>query len=179
LQRGALARKSPEPTLADHKATMAMLMEDAGDDPDAQREVTEWGERRERRLPALRRFAALLHRNGIIDDKMSRVHRNFMIVRCFALATKHGMDMLGYTWLDSESGPLSAPMKIDLHAVEPADGGDGSGLFPGEAEERAFLAEVAGKTDLELGRMARPVVIPEHRRIILLSEAVGYPHGTA
>jgi len=162
-----LDKKSPEPTLADHGDTMKMLLEDAGDDPVAQRGVIEWGDRRERRLPSLRRFAALLHRNGIIDGTMSRVHRDFMIVQCFALATKHGMDMMRYTWLDSESGPLSAPMKIDLHAVEPADGGDGSGLFPGEAEERAFLAEVAGKSDLEMGRMARPVVIPEHRRIIL------------
>jgi len=174
-----LDKYSPEPTLADHRATMKMLLEDAGDDPVAQREVREWGERRERRLPALRRFAALLHRNGIIDDSMSRVHRDFMIVQCFALATRHGLDMMGYTWLDSESGPLSAQMRIDLHAVEPADGGDGSGLFPGEAEERAFLEEVAGKGDLELGRMARPVVIPERERIILLSEAVGYPHGAA
>jgi len=150
-----------------------MLLEDAGDDPAAQRRVKEWGQGRERRLPVLRRFAALLHRNGIIDGKMSRIHRDFMIAQCFALATRHGMDMVGYTWRDSESGPLSAPMKIDLHAVEPADGGDGSGLFPGEAEERAFLDEVAGKSDLELGRMARPVVIPEQERIILLSDAVG------
>ena len=162
-----MGKQKPSPTLADHEATMRMLLEDAGDDPAKQKKAREWGERRARRLPQLRRFAALLHRNGVIDGTMSRVHRDFMITQCFALATRHGMDMMGYTWRDHVSGPLSAPMTIDLHAVEPEDGGDGGGLFPGGAEERAFLEEVAGKGDLELGRMARPVVIEERHRIIL------------
>ena len=45
---------------------MAMLRKRAGGDEAALAEAEEWGRRRERRLPVLRRFVALLAEHGII-----------------------------------------------------------------------------------------------------------------
>ncbi|MDD9813566.1 MAG: hypothetical protein OXU37_04785, partial [Thaumarchaeota archaeon] len=62
--------------------------------------------------------------------------------------------------------PLASLMSIDLHAVE-LDGTAPGSLFPTESDERKFLERVRGKSDGELGRMARDAVIPERERMIL------------
>jgi len=156
----------PEPTLADHGATMDMLRKSANGDPRALAEIEDWGERRERRLPVLRRFVALLGRHGVIDGDMHRATRNFVVKQCFAIATGHGLDQMDYVYRDSESGPQASLMTIDLHAVE-LDGTDPGGLFPDADAEREFLGEVRGRGRAELGRMARDAVIPERERMIL------------
>ncbi|MDD9825306.1 MAG: hypothetical protein OXU86_00790 [Thaumarchaeota archaeon] len=158
----------PAPALADHGATMKMLREGAGGDEAALAGVEEWGRDRERRLPVLRAFVALLGRHGIIGPETNRIDRDFVVAQCFAIATGHGLDMMGYKYLDSQSGPLAALMDIDLHAVELDATAPTGSLFPDMDSERAFLAEVAGKGDGELGRMARDAVIPERERMILL-----------
>jgi len=155
----------PAPELADHGATMSMLREQAGGDAGALEEVEEWGRRREERLGVLHRFAALLGRGGVIGGGMDRVERDFAIEQCFAIATRHGMDMMDYEYNDSDTGPISALMGIDLHAVELGDQDPGR-LFPDAASERAFLAEVSGRGDEELARMARDAVIPERARVV-------------
>ncbi|MDD9813567.1 MAG: hypothetical protein OXU37_04790 [Thaumarchaeota archaeon] len=155
----------PEPTLADHGATMAMLRKRAGNDEAALAEVEEWGQRRERRLPVLRRFVALLGRHGIIGPDTHRIERNFVVIQCFAIATRHGLDMMDYRYRDSRSGPLTALMGVDLHAVELGEG-ETAGLFPTGHDERAFLERVRGKSYDELGRMARDAVIPERERLV-------------
>ncbi|MDD9803026.1 MAG: hypothetical protein OXU53_10830 [Deltaproteobacteria bacterium] len=155
----------PEPTLADHGATMAMLRKRAGGDEAALAEVEEWGRRRERRLPVLRRFVALLAEHGIIGPDTHRIDRNFVVIQCFAIATRHGLDMMDYRYRDSRSGPLTALMGVDLHAVELGEG-ETAGLFPDAASERAFLDEIAEKDDEELGRMARDAVIPGRERLV-------------
>lgn len=157
----------PPPELADHAETMKMLRSRAGGDLKALAEAEEWGRRRERRLPVLRRFAALLHRGGVIDAGMDRIIRDFVIAQCYAIATGHGLDMMDYEYNDCESGPLASLMDIDLHAVEIDGAGSPDGLFSDAAAERAFLAEVAGKDLDDLGRMAREAVIPEHERVVL------------
>lgn len=155
----------PEPTLADHKATMEMLRSSANGDPKALAEIEEWGQSRERRLPVLRRFVALLGRHGIVDSGTNRVIRDFVVAQCYAIATRHGLDMMGYVYRDSQSGPLAALMCIDLNAVE-LDGTDPGSLFPDAGAERAFLGDVRGKGRAELGSMAREAVIPEPERMI-------------
>ncbi|MDD9814032.1 MAG: hypothetical protein OXU37_07220, partial [Thaumarchaeota archaeon] len=74
----------PEPTLADPEATMAMLREKAGGDAKALAKAEEWGRKRARRLPILRRFAALLAEHGIIGPDTNRIDRNFVVAQCFA-----------------------------------------------------------------------------------------------
>jgi len=160
------AQMQPEPTLADHEATMAMLRKRAGDDEKALAEAEEWGRDRERRLPVLRRFVALLGRHGIVGGETHRVDRDFVVAQCYAIATRHGLDMMGYTYLDSQSGPLAAMLGIDLHAVE-LDGKDQGRVFPTDADEREFLEKVKGKGYAELGRMARDAVIPERERLTI------------
>ncbi|RNJ73454.1 MAG: hypothetical protein EB824_02460 [Thaumarchaeota archaeon S15] len=156
----------PAPELADHDVTMAMLRKRAGEDPDALAEVEEWGRRRVGRLAVLRRFAALLGRGGILGGEADRVTRDFVIEQCFAIATRHGLDMMDYEYDDSDTGPISTLMGIDLHAVE-LDGTETASPFPDEASERAFLAEVAGKGHGTLGRMARDAVIPDRARVVI------------
>jgi len=160
-------RQRPEPTLADHGATMAMLRQKAGNDEQALAEVEEWGRNRERRLPVLRRFVALLGRHGIVGHEMRRVDRNFVVAQCYAIATGHGLDMMDYKYRDSRSGPLASLMSIDLHAVELDAPAATDGLFPDTVAEGAFLEDVKGKGHDELGRMAREAVIPERERMIL------------
>ena len=162
-----IGKDDPEPTLADHGATMKMLRARAGNDEQALIEIREWGRRRERRLPVLRAFAALLRRHGLVAAGTGRVDRDFVVAQCFAIATKHGLDMMDYEYRDSQSGPLAALMMIDLHAVGLDATAPTDGLFPDVASERAFLEEVAGKDLGELGRMARDAVIPELERMIL------------
>lgn len=157
----------PEPTLADHEATMEMLRKRAGDDENALAEIKDWGERRERRLPELRKFIALLGKHGMIGAETSRITRDFVVAQCFAIATQHGLDMMGYRYRDSQSGPLAALMEIDLHAVELDATLPTGGLFKDPRGERAFLGEIAGKGHDELGRMAREAVIPDRERMIL------------
>ena len=144
---------------------MAMLRKRAGGDEAALAEVEEWGRRRERRLPVLRRFVALLAEHGIIGPDTHRIDRNFVVIQCFAIATRHGLDMMDYRYRDSRSGPLTALMGVDLHAVELGEG-ETAGLFPDAASERAFLDEIAEKDDEELGRMARDAVIPGRERLV-------------
>lgn len=156
----------PAPELADHGATMEMLRRKAGGDEKSLAEVEEWGRRRERRLPVLRRFVALLGRHAIIDGDTYRPTRDFVVKQCFAIATKYGLDMMDYRYNDSESGPLASLMSVDLHAVELSGAGTG-GLFPDAASERAFLEAVRGKSNAYLGRMARDAVIAEEDRIII------------
>ena len=160
-------KNDPEPTLADHGATMAMLRKRAGNDEAALREIREWGQRRERRLPVLREFARLLHGAGIIGENMDRADRDYAIAQCYAIATGHGLDMMDYEYRDWESGPLASLMSIDLHAIEPDGDGAAGDIFPDAASERAFLEEVRG-VDLDgLGRMARDAVIPGRERVAL------------
>ena len=154
----------PEPTLADHGATMRMLRERAGGDAKALACAEEWGRKRARRLPILRRFAALLAEHGIVGPDTHRIERDFVVAQCLAIATKHGLDKMGYWYLDGRLGPLASLLDIDLHAVE-LDGTDPGSLFPTESDEREFLERVRGKTYGELGRMAREIVIPERERL--------------
>ncbi|MDD9842845.1 MAG: hypothetical protein EB824_05130 [Thaumarchaeota archaeon S15] len=154
----------PEPTLADPEATMRMLREKAGGDEKALAEAEEWGRNRARRLPILRRFAALLARHGIVGPDTNRIDRDFVVAQCLAIATRHGLDTMGYWYRDSQSGPLASLLDIDLHAVE-LDGADPGSLFP-DGGEQAFLGEVRGKGHDELGRMARDAVIPGRERLV-------------
>jgi len=160
------AQVPPEPTLADHGVTMEMLRKGAGGDEGALAEIAEWGRRRERRLPALRRFVALLARHGMVDRDMHRMDRDFVVAQCFAIATLHGLDVMDYEYRDAQRGPLASLMSIDLHAVE-ITGEDPGRLFPSGEAERAFLESVAGKNHSELGHMARDAIIEERDRVIL------------
>lgn len=157
----------PDPVLAYHEATMPMLKKGAGGDPAALEEIEEWGLRRERRLPVLRGFARLLDRNGSIGKDMKRADRDYVIARCYAIATGHGLDMMDYVYSDAISGPLASLMSIDLHAVELDGAEPPKGLFPNPAAERAFLERVRGVDLDSLGRMARDVAIDERDRVIL------------
>ena len=160
-------KNDPEPTLADHGATMAMLRKRAGNDEAALREIREWGQRRERRLPVLREFARLLHGAGIIGENMDRADRDYAIAQCYAIATSHGLDMMDYVYHDAVSGPLASLMSIDLHAVEPDGAGATEDLFPDEASEQAFIKKVKNVDLDDLGPMARAAVIPERERVVL------------
>jgi len=96
----------------------AHTMEKAGGDKNALAEAEEWGRSRERRLPVLRRFVALLARNGIIGQEADRVERDFVVAQCYAIATGHGLNMMEYRYRDSQSGPLAPLLDVDLNAVE-------------------------------------------------------------
>ncbi|MDD9812797.1 MAG: hypothetical protein OXU86_04805 [Thaumarchaeota archaeon] len=157
----------PEPTLAGHEATMQMPGEGAGSGEKALAEIRGWGERRERGLHVLRKFAALLARHGIIGSGTNRTARSLVVARCFAIATKRGLDMTDYKYLDGRSGPLAALMVIDLHAVELDAAIPTGSLFPDADAERAFVEDVRGKSCPELGRLVRDVVIPELERMTL------------
>ena len=154
----------PELVLADPEATMEMLRERASNNAQALARAEEWGRNRARRLPILRRFVALLAEHGMVWPEMNRVDRDFVVAQCYAIATGHGLDTMGYRYLDSQSGPLAPLLDIDLYAVELDGTGPGS-LFPPGAQERAFLAGIRGKGHGELGRVAREIVIPERERL--------------
>lgn len=155
----------PAPELADHDVTMAMLRERAGDDPDALAEVEEWGQRRVRRLEVLRGFAAL-RRSGVMSGELDRVDRDFVVEQCFAIATRHGLDIMDYEYNDSDTGPISSLMGVDLHAVRLDCTGDTDGLFPDASSESAFLEEVRDAGHDRLARMARDAVIPDRTRLV-------------
>ena len=97
---------------------MRMLREKASDDPGAPEEIEAWGRRRERRLPVLRKFVALLGRHGTVGRDTHRAARNFVVKQCFAIAKDHGLDQMDYRYRDGESGPQASLMTIGLHAVE-------------------------------------------------------------
>ena len=155
---------SPGLVLADPEATMAMLRERAGGDAKALACAEEWGQKRARRLPILRRIVALLAEHNMVWPDMNRIDRDFVVAQCYAIATGHGLDTMGYRYLDSQSGPLAPLLDIDLDAVELDGTGPGS-LLPSGAQERAFLAGIRGKGHGELGRLAREIVIPERERL--------------
>ncbi len=156
----------PEIPLDDHEETMRALRRMLGGDQKALAEAEEWGKDRERRLPVLRRFVALLGRHGIVGPETGRIERNFVVAQCYAIATRHGLGMMGYTYLDGQSGPLASLLDIDLQAVEPGVKDHGE-VFQSGADEREFLARVRGRSHAELGRMARGAVIPERERMFL------------
>jgi len=164
--RAVSTQPQPDIPLADHDETMKALRKRLENDQKALAEAEEWGRSRERRLPILRRFVALLGRHGIIWHGMHRVDRNFVVAQCYAIATGHGLGMMGYTYLDSQSGPLATLLDIDLYAVE-LDGKDHGAVFRDDADEREFLERVKGKGHDELGRMARDAVIPERERMTI------------
>jgi len=141
-------------------------MEKAGGDKNALAEAEEWGRSRERRLPVLRRFVALLARNGIIGQEADRVERDFVVAQCYAIATGHGLNMMEYRYRDSQSGPLAPLLDVDLNAVEIDTTGGHGRVSPG-FDEAAFLAGVAGKDYAELGRMARDAVISDRERLYM------------
>ena len=161
---------SPDPVLADNEKTIAFLLEKAGGDQKKIAEVQEWGEKRESRIERLCRFAGFLEKNGILDinDKaMSRIAFAFVFQHCIAIASKHGFDM-GYTFRDSESGPLAAALTIDLYAVKPDRSMES--LFESIGQEATFLEAVADKDPDELAVLARELVIEEAHRMIILPE---------
>lgn len=138
---------------------MLMLGERACGDEVTIREIKEWSQRREKRHPVLRGLARPLHRAGIMGEKTDMAGRDYAIARRHAIATRHGLGMMGRVHRDWESGLLAGLMGVDLHAVGP----DGAtvGLFPDMASGRAFLDGVRGASLDGLGRMARTAVIPE------------------
>ena len=159
----------PDPMLADNKKTVEFLIEDArakGKEAEIPG-IKEWGQRRRGRIERLQRFAGLLKRNGVYDGTGAEAKpiEDFVTTQCFAIATKYGLDGMGYRFLDSESGPLSADLGLDLQAVTPEATASPVGIFGTPAEEEGFLAAVRGKDKYELGRMARPIVIEERHRI--------------
>ncbi len=160
-----------ELVLDDNKRTVEFLLEEAGDDMERIAEVKKWGERRTRRIGMLRRFVGL-EKNGIFerhDGKMSGIIAEFATTQCLAIATTYGLDGMGYTFNDSESGPLCADLGIDLQAVEPAPADSPTGLFGSPKSESEFLEKIRGKDIYELGRIARLLVIDEEDRMIPLN----------
>ncbi len=161
-----------ELVLDDNKKTVEFLLEEAGDDTERIAEVKKWGERRARRIGMLRRFVGLLEKNGIFerpDGKMMGIIAEFATTQCLAIATTYGLDGMGYTFNDSESGPLCADLGIDLQAVESASVDSPTGLFESPKNESEFLEKIKGKDIYELGRIARLLVIDEEDRMIPLN----------
>lgn len=146
--------------LADNDKTVEFMLKGAGDD-EARARIRQWGRDRAARIERLARFVGILEENGVIGDQMEVDLREFVIQHCVAIATRHGFDM-GYSYVDSDSGPLASQLGIDLHAVR---AGEGPEPFADAAARSAFLAEVAGKSPEELGKMARNTVIEELYRM--------------
>ncbi len=158
----------PDPLLADNQMTVAFLKERAGGNAKKIADIEAWGEARQRRVDALNRFTGLLESNGVYEQpggRMSRITMEFATNVCFAIATKHGLDDMGYTFNDSESGPISANLYLDLQAVNPTRVESPTGLFASPENEEKFLQDIAGKDVYELGRLARTLVIEERYRI--------------
>ena len=157
----------PDPVLADNQKTVELLIKSADGDMARISEINEWGVARQNRIDMLCRFAGLLEKHGIIggDGKMSKIMTDFVTTQCFAIATRHGLDGMEYEFNDSESGPLSSDLNIDLQAVEPTPVVSPTGLFDAPENELRFLDAVRGKNVHELGGMARLCVIDERYRI--------------
>lgn len=153
----------PDPDLADNARTVEFLLEKAASEEDREK-IVKWGKEREARLPELSRLVGLLEERGVIDGSTGHMERKFAINHCAAIATRHGLDM-GYRYRDSMAGPISAQLNVDLHAVRPTRPAAGRGPFGSGAAEAAFLAAVSGKSQEELGKMARLVALPPAQRI--------------
>ncbi|MDD9808443.1 MAG: hypothetical protein OXU25_01240 [Thaumarchaeota archaeon] len=153
----------PYPFLADNAKTVEFMLKDAKGEEDMAW-ILQWGRDRAARTERLARFVGILEERGLINSGMEDRLRHFVIQHCAAIAARHGFDM-GYSYHDSESGPLAGLMSIDLHAVRPARAGEKPEPFADDAARSAFLAEVVGKSPEELGRVAREAVIEEMRRI--------------
>ncbi len=161
----------PNPMLADNAKTIEFLIERAGGDREKIAEIKEWGAKREKRIERLCRFAGLLEKNGILygtDRDMSRIEFEFAFQHCVAIASKHGLD-LGYTFNDSESGPLASDLTIDLYAARPNRSAET--LFENPQDEADFLQAVAGRSPDVLAEVARLLVIPETHRMIILPQS--------
>ncbi len=157
----------PIPMLADHKKTMAYLMEMAGENAEEIAEVEEWGRQHQRRTKALRRFVAFLEQNDILvdDGKMRGIIAEFAVEQCFAIATKYGLDDMGYKFHNNRSGALTGDMPVALQAIGPLPTERQTGLFASPEDEAEFLDTVRYKDVFELGRMANAIVLTNKRRI--------------
>ena len=153
----------PYPFLADNAKTGEFMLKDAKDEKD-RAGILQWGRDRAARTERLARFVGILEENGVVDGEMETGLRDFVIQHCVAIATRHGFDM-EYSYLDSEFGPLTTLLGMDLHAVRPARAGEKPEPFADDAARSAFLTEVKGKSPEELGKMAREAVIEEMHRI--------------
>ncbi len=164
----------PDPMLADNEKTVEFLIERAGDDRKKIAEIEEWGKRRQARIEMLCRLVGLLAKNGVFgraDKRMNKVIEDFATTQCFAIGTRYGLDGMGYIFSDSQSGPLSADLSLDLQAVKDVQTESPTGLFASPGDEARFLEAVRGKDIYELGRMARLIVIDERCRITPLNPA--------
>ena len=157
----------PDPMLADNKKTVEYLKEIAGDDEDAIAEVEEWGVKRQKRIATLRKFVAFLEKNGILEEngqRMEWIVAEFTIEQCFAIATKYGLDDMGYEFYDSRSGALTGSIPIDLQAVMSVPVNPSTDLFESPEKAAEFLDAIRGKDVFELGKMAKPIVLTRERR---------------
>ena len=153
------------PMLADNKKTVAFLKEFAGEDEKKIKEIDEWGEKRQGRIDRLCHFVGLLEQNDILKEdgkELSGIMREFAATQCFAIATAHNLDHMGYKFNDSQSGPICAALHLDFEAVKAKK--SPTSLFANPEDERRFLETVRGKDRRELGRMARSLVIKKRYR---------------
>ncbi len=156
------------PMLADNEKTVAYLKGMVGEDKDKINEIEEWGARRLVRITALRKFVAFLAKNGILEEKGKRMEgivAEFTIEQCFAIATKYGLDAVEYKFYDSQSGVLTGNMHVDLQAVLSVPIEPPTDIFKSDKEATMFLDAIRGKDVLELGKMAKSIVLTEKERI--------------
>ena len=162
----------PADVMADNQRTVDFLVKRARSRGHMKKvdEIKKWGAERQVRVDKLRRFTGLLEDNGIIDSSRratERVYFELAVQHCVAIATAHGLD-LEYEFIDSQSGPLSGRLTVDIKAVAPERGASCVGLFGSEAAVDRFLEAVRGKGVDELATIARPLVIEKEFRIIPL-----------
>lgn len=153
----------PDPMLADNAKTVEFMLKGAKDE-EARAWIRQWGKDRAARIERLARFVGILEEKNVVNGEMEDDLRDFVIQHCVAIATRHGFDM-GYSYIDSDSGPLATQLGIDLHAVRPARAGEKPEPFADAAARSAFLDEIVGRNPEELGRIARNTVIEEMHRI--------------
>ena len=158
----------PDPLLSDNKVTVAYLKEMAGDDRDAIAEIEEWGATRQKRIAILRKFIAFLEKNGILEEngqRMEEIIAEFTIEQCFAIATKYGLDDMGYEFRDSLSGTLTGNMHIDFQAVMSVPVEPPTDIFESPEQAARFLDAIRGKDVFELGKMAKSIVLTDDQRV--------------
>ena len=152
--------------LADNEKTVAFLKEMIGEDNDKIKEIDDWGEKRQMRIDRLCHFVGLLEQNNMLREdgkELTGIVRELAITQCFAIATAHNMDNMGYRFHDSKSGPLCAVLHLDLAAVRAKK--SPTSPFANPEDEKRFIKAIRGKSTRELARMARPLVIEERDRI--------------